>query len=145
MTEQPAEPITEQEWLQNEAAVVPAAMSEQEWLQNNPAVLYAPLPEVPKQHYAPNAHRIAPPKLAPPTNLRPAPVVSMSRPYEVAQANILLRKAITAAAKLQHARAAAKKAEDAMSEALAVENLAEIDSVEADRTLLDFVREAADQ
>lgn len=115
MTEQPVEPVTEQEWLRNEAAA------------------------------SPRVQRIAPPKLSPPTPLRPEPVISATRPYEIAQANVLLRKSITAAAKLINARAEAKKAEDAMSAALAAENLAEIDAVEADRALLDFVREAADQ
>lgn len=92
-----------------------------------------------------NAQRLAPTYLTPPTPLHPAPVVAMSRPYEVAQANVLLRKTITAAAKLQQARKASEAAETALQEALAVENLAEIDAANADRALLDFTREAADQ
>ncbi|MET4095139.1 hypothetical protein [Arthrobacter sp. UYCu712] len=121
MTEQPVDPMTEQEFLGNPA---PSAML---------------------HHTPPNAQRIAPPRLTPPAPIYPAPAVAMSRPYEVAQANVLLRKSITAAAKLSKARATAKQAEDALSAALAVESLAEIDSTEADRELLEFVREVADQ
>lgn len=124
MTEQPAEPITEQEWLQNETAARPIDPDELRIRQ---------------------AQRVSPVPLTPPTQLRPAPVVAMARPYEVAQANILLRKAITAAAKLQQARKASEEAEEAMKAALAAENLAEIDATNADRELLDFTREAADQ
>lgn len=124
MTERPAEPITEQEWLQNRATIRPVD---------------------PDELRVRNAQRVSPPKLTPPIVLHPEPVISATRPYEVAQANVLLRRSISAAAKLQLARSAAKKAEDALSEALAVENLAEIDAAEADRLLLEFVREAADQ
>lgn len=108
-------------------------VTEQRWLGNKP------------EAYLHDGHRIAPPKLTPLTQLRAAPVPAMARPYDVVQANILLRRSVTAAAGLKLARQAAKQAEDAMSEALAAENLAEIDSVEADRALLDFAREAADQ
>jgi soluble lytic murein transglycosylase-like protein len=125
MTEQPAEPITEQEWLQNQTATA--------------------RPVDPDELRVRNAQRMAPARLTPPVELRPAPVVAMSRPYELAQANILLRKTITAAAKLQQARRASEKAEEALQAALAAENLAEIDSVEAGRALLEFAREAADQ
>lgn len=127
MTEQPVETMTEQAFLGN------TEVGE---------VKHFPLPEI---HDAPAAQRIVPPKLTPPTPLYPAPVVAMSRPYEVAQANVLLRKTITAAAKLQQARKVSEKAETALQEALAAENLAEIDSTNADRALLDFTREAADQ
>lgn len=125
MTEQPAEPITEQEWLQN----TPAAAR----------------PVDPDELRVRKAQRSAPRLLTPPTPLHPAPVVAMSRPYEVAQANVLLRKTITAAAKLQQARKASEAAEAALQDALAKENLAEIDSTNADRELLNFTREAADQ
>ncbi|WP_160665372.1 hypothetical protein [Pseudarthrobacter sp. ATCC 49987] len=127
MTEQPAETMTEQAFLGN------AEVGE---------VKHVRVPEI---HDAPAAQRIAPTRLTPPTPLYPAPVVAMSRPYEVAQANILLRKTITAAAKLQQARKVSEQAEETLKAALAAENLAEIDSVEADRALLTFAREAADQ
>lgn len=117
MTEQPAEPITEQEWLQNGASA---------------------LPEVPKQCYAPNAHRI-------PTVWRPAPVIALAYPFEVTEAVILLRKSVNASAKALQARKASEQAEDAFQAALAVENLADIDAVEAERVLLEFVREVAGQ
>lgn len=128
MTEQPIEPTTEQEWLGHRRT------AEDEAPKSVPSVQLAPI-----------AHRVAPPKLTAPTPLYPAPVVAMSRPYEVAQANVLLRKTITAAAKLQQARKVSEEAEAALQAALAAENLAEIDSVEADRALLSFAREAADQ
>lgn len=125
MTEQPVETMTEQAFLGN--------------------------PETPARPIDPDevrvraAQRVAPTPLTPPTQLRPAPVVAMPRPYDLAQANILLRKSITAAAKLQQARQASERAEEAMKAALAAENLAEIDSTEADRVLLEFTREVADQ
>lgn len=125
MTEQPAEPITEQEWLQNRDADV--------------------RPIDPDELQVRKAQRVAPAPLTPPTPLRPASVTSMSHPYEVAQANVLLRKAITAAAKLQQARKASEVAEAALKDALARENLAEIDATDADRDLLTFTREVADQ
>jgi hypothetical protein len=118
MTEQPVE--TEQQFLGNEA----------------------------RQHYAPNAHRRASPWLTTPTEFpefRPAPVIALSRPFEVADATILLRKSITATAKLQLARKASEKAETALQDALAIENLAEIDAGNAQRELLVFITETADQ
>ena len=125
MTEQPVEHMSEQRWLGN--AEPPAR------------------PIDPDEVRVRAAQRVAPTPLTPPTQLRPAPVVAMSRPYDLAQANILLRKSITAASKLQQARQASERAEEAMKAALAAENLAEIDSTEADRVLLAFTREVADQ
>ena len=91
------------------------------------------------------AQRVAPAPLTSPVEQWPAPVVAMSRPYEVAHANVLLRKTITAAAKLQQARQASEEAEEALKAALATEHLAEIESTNADQELLTFTREAADQ
>jgi hypothetical protein len=114
------------------------ACSEQNWLGNPDAYVYTDLQDLPRLHDRRNREHVAAT-----TQLRPETVISATRPYEIAQANVLLRKSITAAGKLLNARAAAKKAEDAMSAALAIESLAEIESVEADRALLDFAREAA--
>jgi hypothetical protein len=82
---------------------------------------------------------------AQPIQLYPAPVIALSRPFEIAEATVLLRKSVTATAKLQQAREASKAAEDVMTEALAAENLAEIDAGNAEMALLKFVREAAGQ
>ena len=135
MTEQPVETMTEQAFLGNpevgEASVDILPVIPQRWH--------------PDEVRARAAQRVAPAPLTPPTALRPASVIAMSRPYDLAHANILLRKSITAAGKLQQARQASEKAEEAMKAALAAENLAEIDSTEADRVLLEFTREAADQ
>lgn len=127
MPEQTATTETEQAWLGNQTRTVEETAT------------------LNRQAYLPDGHRIAPPKLTPPTDLRTRPVIAMTHPYDVTIANILLRKSVTAAGKFKLARQAAKQAEDAMTEALAAEALAEHDSVEADRELLNFAREAADQ
>jgi len=91
------------------------------------------------------AQRVAPTPLTPPTQLRPAPIVALSRPYDLAQANILLRKSITAAATLQLASQASEAAEEIMKQKLSAEELAQVESTEAERELLEFLRSAAEQ
>lgn len=125
MTEQPVETMSEERWLGNADPTV--------------------RPIDPDEIRVRNAKRVAPAPLTAPSYLCPTPVVAMSRPYKVAQANILLRKSITAAAKLQQARKASEQAEEAMKAALAAEHLAEIDATNAEQALLAFTREAADQ
>jgi hypothetical protein len=127
MTEQPAEPVTEQEWLQNDATTA--------------------RPIDPDELRVRAAHRVTTAKLTPPTQLHPAPVIALARPFEVAEATVLLRKSVTATAKLQLARkaAAVAVAEDVLKEALAAEGLAEIHAGNAETALLEFIREAADQ
>lgn len=130
MTEQPAEPVTEQEWLQNDATTA--------------------RPIDPDELRVRAAHRVTPAKFTPakftpPTQLHPAPVIALSRPFEVAEATVLLRKSVTATAKLQLARKAAAVAEDVLKDALAAEGLAEIHAGNAEAALLEFIREAADQ
>lgn len=142
MTEQPAETMTEQQFLGNPVAGEVRADILAALPQRWPAGLR---PVDPDELHVRAAQRIAPAPLTPPVGHWPVPVVAMSRPYEVAHANVLLRKTITAAAKLQQARQASEKAEEALQAALAAESLAEIDSTNADRELLDFTREAADQ
>lgn len=125
MTEQPAEPVTEQEWLQNDVTTA--------------------RPIDPDELRVRAAHRVTAAKHTPPTQLHPAPVIALSRPFPVAESTVLLRKSVTATAKLQLARKAAAVAEDVLQEALAAENLAEIDAGNAEAALLKFIREAADQ
>jgi hypothetical protein len=125
MTEQPVETKTEQEWLGHRRP------DEED------------VPRTLTSIHTAGPQRVAPHKLTPPTNLLPAPVISLSRPFEVAEVAILMRKAITATAKLQQAWTAAERAEETLAKAVAAEKLAEIDVVNAEAALLEFAREAA--
>ncbi|MFM9430034.1 hypothetical protein [Arthrobacter sp. MP_2.3] len=126
MTDQPTQAHTEQEWLGH----------------RRPAETDAPR-TLTSVSQSPLTLRLTPAPLTPPTNLRPVPVIALSHPFEVAEATILMRKAITATAKLQQARDAAEHAESALSRAVATEKLAEIDVANAEAALLGFAREAA--
>lgn len=167
MTEQPVE--TEQAWLGNASRIAPRVVQPAGTAPVPPAPTAAA-----RQHYAPNAHRIhAHPiaELAPEerSGLATKFLGAIDTAFDKADeslagrrttdagyhrptADAIFRTSVTAAAKLLKARAVAKQAEDALaaaedalSQALAVENLAEIDSCEADRTLFEFVREVAAQ
>ena len=141
MTEQPTETMTEQAFLGNpepeEVHVDIMPVFPQHWPTERAVD--------PDEFRVRAAQRVAPAPLTPPTQLRPAPIVSLSRPYDLAQANILLRKSITAAAKLQLAREAAEEAEETLKQKLAAEELVQVESTEAERELLEFLRSAAEQ
>lgn len=141
MTEQPIETMTEQAFLGNP----------------EPGEAHADIMPVFPQHWpterAVDPHevrvratqRVAPTPLTPPTALRPAPVIALTRPYDLAQANILLRRSISAAAILQLAKDASEKAEEILKQKLTAEELAQVEAAEAERELLEFLRSAAEQ
>lgn len=156
MTEQPVESMSEQRWPGNASPGGSSAAGAE-----SSAAGRAVGPDEVRLR---SAQRVSPPRLAPPAKvlplpvypaapmpvrplaeLRPAPVVTEARPYDLAQANILLRRSITAAAKLQLAKEAAEEAEQALKQKLAVEELAQVESTEAERELLEFLRSAAEQ
>ncbi len=119
MTEQPVE--TEQQFLGNVATAPIQAYIGTEELGE---VELVALPEIPLQHYAPGAHRLPP----------------AWTPGDDVELSALVRASVKANKLLAITKAEAKKAEDALSLALLVEEEAHLAVRAADEALIAFTR-----
>jgi hypothetical protein len=123
MTEQPVE--TEQEFLGNASHVAPRIIQPAFiGAMDAGAIEFTPLPEIPLQHYAPGAHRLAP----------------AWAPGDDVELSALVRKSINANKLLAIAKAESVKAETALQLALGVEDEATTAAHEAELDLRDFTR-----